>query len=277
MYLHADKLLSMEYSAKISDLSLAIIWTRISQCLLISMGALELVDKKQQFLRITKSKTFVVDANDIRKQYHLSIAKLTLIPKVSSLKSFALPDPQEIYSIYSSRYMFDQAIQTASLFDFSFTKVITSVIDALTLILHNKSLYYEYEIQKNGDLKTQIWKVLETILDKHDNENLELTQLSIKLIISKNPGFGLPLFLTVKIVDKFPEFLARVYLEAGENDKAVDLLVGVLEKERKVKRMGVCSRWVPSSLVQQVMRDLKEKRLEKAWGEYSAEVLACSN
>lgn len=275
--MHADKLLSMDYSAKISDLSLATVWTRISQCLLTSVGALELVDKKQQFLKVTKSKTFVVDVDDIRKQYHLSIATLTLVPKVSSLKSFSLPDPHEIYSIYSSRYMFDQAIQTASMFDFSLKKVVTSVIDALTLILHNKSLYYEYEIQKTGDLKSQIWKVLETILKKHDNPNLELTQLAIKLIISKNPGYALPLFLTGSIVDKFPEFLVRAYLEGGENERAVDILVGVLEKERKVKRMGVCSRWVPLGLVKQVMRDLKEKRLEKAWGEYSAEILACSN
>lgn len=80
----------------------------------------------------------MVGSDDIRKEYHLALAKLTLYTKIPYLKNFQLPDSDDIYTIYCSRFMFDHAIQTAILFRMSMKKLIEYVTTAVTNIINNR-------------------------------------------------------------------------------------------------------------------------------------------
>jgi hypothetical protein len=57
MYLHAKKLLGLEYTSKVTDDLFANVWTRISQCLLTALGSLELVERSQSYLKVPKKQS----------------------------------------------------------------------------------------------------------------------------------------------------------------------------------------------------------------------------
>ncbi|KAJ3362821.1 hypothetical protein HDU91_003238, partial [Kappamyces sp. JEL0680] len=219
MLFHAVKLCAIPWSDKYGADEVASVTTRASQCFLTALTSLSLLDANDAFIKcppitiyhanMTESQTTIAQVEDIRRMYHLSLAKLLLLPKTTHFaQTFRLPDPQDVFGIYCADREFNKALAIATLFGLDLEKAVVSCASAIVRLINNLPWFDAGSLttstlpdEMDGALVaasplSRSWMALKSLLS-HDSSsmNWKYHQKAAAHILDSLPNYTLPQWL----------------------------------------------------------------------------------
>jgi hypothetical protein len=182
-----------------------------------------------------------VTREEIRKEYHLAMAKLAF-PNISLSPSFTLPTPEVVYSIYCSQMMVSEAFDIAILFKLDFDRILLAMTE---------------EITSSQSAAGARFAKLDNLLKKYDSGNrLRLQCLGRIIAADLSP----PQYF-ISDLENDSEYL-RILLLNGKKDASKQVLKNLCSQSE----VGAGKRYLPISLIgwlnQEDIRDAVEGYLD---------------
>ncbi|KAJ3324088.1 hypothetical protein HDV06_000629 [Boothiomyces sp. JEL0866] len=286
MYQQAHKLTRIMWNEKFVG-EMAHVCTIMTQCYLVAYNALSLLEGEYAYL-VSEEKfnagysndvhdptdinpTFsptIITATDLKKLYHLALAKLVLFPTVPHFsQTFQLPLPLDVYSVYCSQRNYKSAKTTAELFDLDYDKLIVMAVQVILTIYAGKACAVSGEFDLNAKTPLQkAWQSLQKLLDDLDSPSniFKHHQIAIKTFLSHKPELALPTWIFDPFKSELCDVLIRIYLQHNRLSDAANLSISHLQEVSFKTGNGHFSKWNSMVTIEHLIKCLeKGSRPEK--------------
>ncbi|KAF9922637.1 hypothetical protein FBU30_007246 [Linnemannia zychae] len=221
-----------------------------------------------------KSKVEVIPLLEIKKEYHLVMAKLELVREIPShvaAVAFALT-PRETQAMLLRCGHYERATSLGLLYhldlDIVFSHLVDNYLGALSA--EKSGVQGKDDLQAANSLvvdrtpSTAALIILQKYLEEHDSSanNYRHRLEVIARILQRNPAFDLQPWLTQHYLAHNPEDLIRLYLKFDALDAAAKfsstVIQAALNKEEPVSRHSN-ARWLPYTLLDEILAQLSEQ------------------
>ncbi|KAJ3276592.1 hypothetical protein HDV01_004125 [Terramyces sp. JEL0728] len=280
MYHQAHKLTKIMWSERVVT-EMARVCTIMTQCYLVAYNALSLLDGEYAYL-ISEEKfnagcsndvhdpddinpaftPTILYAKELKKYYHLSLAKLVLFPSVPHFsQTFQLPLSLDVYSVYCSQRNYKAAKATAELFDLEYDKVVVMAVQVILAIYGGKPCPVQGEFELNAKTPLQkAWQGLQKLLHDFDSpsNNYKYHQLAIKTFLSTKPELALPTWIYDPFKSDFCDILIRIYLQHNRLKDATNLSISHLQEISFQTGNAHFSKWISVVTIEHLIRCLEK-------------------
>ncbi|KAJ3142017.1 hypothetical protein HK100_003880 [Physocladia obscura] len=177
----------------------------------------------------------IVDITEIRREYALALAKLTLAERYHEMSVCPnLPDPKDVVFLFSQEGRFDSALKLAKIFDFTLIEVVFGSFGARCVELAEidkqngsktpyKSLIEDPPVEWEGSNSDKAWMALKLRLEEYIKDEEKTGRYRRNIVdkgLQKNSNAQFPTWLLNGFKKSKGEDLIRVYLKHGLTLKA---------------------------------------------------------
>ncbi|KAJ3259799.1 hypothetical protein HK103_001690 [Boothiomyces macroporosus] len=286
MYHQAHKLTKIMWNERFVG-EMAHVCTIMTQCYLVAYNALSLLEGEYAYL-LSEEKfnagysndvqdptdinpTFtptILNALELKKLYHLSLAKLVLFPTVPHFsQTFQLPLALDVYSVYCSQKNYKAAKQTAELFNLDYDKLIVMAVQVILTIYSGKACPVQGEFELNAKTPLQkAWQSLQKLLSDFDSpsNSFKYHQIAIKTFLSHKPELALPTWIFDPFKSDLCDILIRIYLQHNRLSDAANLSISHLQEISFQTGNAHFSKWISMVTIEHLIKCLeKGNRPEK--------------
>ncbi|KAJ3210408.1 hypothetical protein HDU82_008167 [Entophlyctis luteolus] len=227
---------------------------------------------------LAPKKQEIIHLDDIRKEYALALAKLSLAERYNDLAmSSNLPDPNMAVYLLSREGKFDQALRLAKIFDESLIEGIFGDFGSRCVLLcsenarsvDGKPLIENAPVDWEGSAGEKAWMALQIRLEEFkDNEPAiaSYRKAIARKCLETSVDYDLPLWLVEGFKKGKGEDLIRLYLKHGLHKKACTFAIEFIRDRMKAFpeygdkiRPSHNTRWISFSALDQLQQGLEQQ------------------
>ncbi|CAG8479578.1 8736_t:CDS:10 [Ambispora gerdemannii] len=211
----------------------------------------------------------IIELDDIRKNYAISIIKLKLA-KDFDYKERTL-DPEDAIVLCSRYGYFEDAFKLAAEYNLDMSPIFNELAWKCVRLSTNdvfdlRKIIFDFQhigCRANalqGTDSERAWKLLQLYLDGYDAQMTDSKYRTVVLrkILETNNQIVIPPWLTLAFKKNNQDIYLKIMLEFRCLPEATKFALHIIHQEKEKKTLEPLSRWVPWTLIEQLLIQIKE-------------------